>query len=172
LTKPSFIVIINFMKEKYKPVSGRQEGQPEVLVRESAIRRWGEPEVDFENLAEMVRDAGLPAEKTRIKLFSGRVVGDEPSLRRLAMGGRIPLSKTIYSGVGLNNRAAGLPHRANLPPKQKEQLEDHYTATMEKLTHNVLRAAGVRGAELHKREHELFAKHAGDIQFKHPSPEA
>lgn len=159
------------MSEKYKPVPGRQEGQVEVLVRDSVISRWGEPTVDFEGLTELAKEAGLPAD-TRIKLFSGRVVGDEPSLRRLAMGGRVPLTGTIYSGVGLNNRPAGLPHKSSLSPEQKSQLEDHYTATMNKLVHNVLRAGGVQGVALHERERELYEQHAGDIQFRDPSPDA
>jgi hypothetical protein len=165
LTKPVKFVNIKAMKDKYTPVPGRQEGQVEVLLRRSVAKRYGQPTVDFDGLTEMVRDAGLPPEKTKIKLYDGIIWGDESSFRKLAIGGRIPLTNTIYSAVRVNNRPPGFPNSNNLSPEQQD-LADHHTAVMEKLTHNVLRAAGVRGPELVEQRHEVFAEHAGDIRFE------
>lgn len=158
------------MSEKYKPVPGRQEGQVEVLVRQSVLDRWGEPTVDFEGLTEMVKAAGLP-EDTRIKLFSGRWVGGTGELKKLARGGHVPLTKTIYSGVGLNG-TVGMVHPSEIPQAAQDELIGAPTAAMRKLVHNALRASGVRGETLRERERELYAQHAADIQFEAASPDA
>jgi hypothetical protein len=164
------------MKERYTAVAGRQEGQPEVLVRDSVLRRWGEPTVDFDGLADMAREAGLEPGKTKIKLYSGRWTGGsyEFGINRFARGRHIPFTNTIYSGVGPNG-AAGLPHRSELPEEVRSELGGGFgdqTATMGKLVHNVLRAAGVRGSAIYEKQRELYRDHAGDIQFENPSPEA
>jgi hypothetical protein len=157
-----------FIMSRYMEVQSEQLDHVGVFVRKNVIARWGEPTVDFDNLSKLVvEDAGL-SEDTKIKLISGRWVGDEPSLRLFAMGGHVPLTNTIYSGVGVNNRPAGSPSSHGLSPERDAHIRDHGTATMNKLVYNVLRAAGVRGAEFVERGQALYYEHAGDIQFTDP----
>ncbi|MGC1176922.1 MAG: hypothetical protein WA843_02530 [Candidatus Saccharimonadales bacterium] len=160
--------MIHIMKDKYQEVPGRREGQIPVLVRRNVTNTWGEADADLDNVTNLINEAGSSEKIRKIKLHSGRLFGNGMPLGRLTLGFRNPFTKTLHSAVGVNGRPPGLPIRSDLPESIKSGLEDHHTATMSKLIRNVLQASGVRGPELHEREQELYAAHAGDIQFKQP----